>query len=406
MKRIAFLLLIGLCVFSPNIKAQDSLSHWSAGLKGGFDYYRVTPISSKAGFASYIDNISWNFPGVFVEYTINPLVGFGGGVDYLTFDRNTVTGNTLDFSVFGSVNLANLLTPKRTGFWSNVNVYGIWGAGFGIYSNRLVSTGIKQSSMSPMVSSALNTEFKLSNSWALNLEAQYRYYSRQEMGGLGTTGVGGLGSDAFVATIGLRYKFGANSKKHVRNMSVADYFNITDKNNQLVEKRLKALENENNAGKDKIGKLENKLNAVIAKNDSNKLCMQKLKESLKGIPETSVSSQSGKIIVLMDVNFKFASSELTDQTKTILNEVALTLKMNPGWSKLNVAGHTDNIGSVDLNQKLSVKRANAVEKYLVSKGLSDSMITATGFGMQNPVSSNETEEGRHKNRRAELTITK
>jgi outer membrane protein OmpA-like peptidoglycan-associated protein len=398
-----------LYVFAPYLKAQDSLSHWSVGLKAGVDYYRVTPVSSKTGAANYIDDMGWTFPGLFLEYTINPLIGFGGSVDYLTYDRNTAKGNTVDFTVFGSVNLANLLAPRRTGFWSRVGVYGSWGAGLGYYSSKIVSTGAEHSLSSPLVTSALDMEYKLSNAWALGLEGQYRYYFREDLGGISSiTSVDGsmvFGNDAFAVTIGLRYKFGTKNKKHVRNMSIEDYKGLTDKTNQTVQNRLKAIEDENAANKEKINKLEADLKAL---NDEKALDKAKLQNNLSEIPLVQVVGDDSpdKMTVLLDVNFAFGSSKLQPKMKAILDQVALVLKVNKSWKTLIISGHTDRIGSDEVNNKLSLKRASVVKDYLVSKGLVASEINTAGFGKRNPKATNNTKDGRYKNRRSELVITK
>ena len=75
------------------------------------------------------------------------------------------------------------------------------------------------------------------------------------------------------------------------------------------------------------------------------------------------------------------------------------------WS-LEIQGHTDNRGGADENQKLSEARANAVKKYLVDKGVKAERVTAKGFGLTKPIATNDTPEGREKNRRVEFIIKK
>jgi OmpA-OmpF porin, OOP family len=88
-----------------------------------------------------------------------------------------------------------------------------------------------------------------------------------------------------------------------------------------------------------------------------------------------------------------------------LDEVVEVLNSNPDW-KLELIGHTDNVGDAEFNLVLSAKRAVSVKKYLVSKGISERRITATGKGMLEPIASNDTEEGRSKNRRVDFNIIK
>jgi outer membrane protein OmpA-like peptidoglycan-associated protein len=72
---------------------------------------------------------------------------------------------------------------------------------------------------------------------------------------------------------------------------------------------------------------------------------------------------------------------------------------------VEVAGHTDNTGPADYNQKLSERRANAVAQYLESQGLVSNRVVTIGAGETRPVADNSTPEGRQANRRVELTLT-
>ena len=77
------------------------------------------------------------------------------------------------------------------------------------------------------------------------------------------------------------------------------------------------------------------------------------------------------------------------------------LRDNPDL-RVTVEGHTDSVGSAAYNQKLSERRAQAVKRYLVRQGIDPSRITTEGYGKSRPIASNETEEGRAKNRRADI----
>ena len=71
---------------------------------------------------------------------------------------------------------------------------------------------------------------------------------------------------------------------------------------------------------------------------------------------------------------------------------------------LMVSGHTDAIGSDEYNQKLSERRANAVRRYLIEKGIASARIQVKGYGKRMPIADNKTPEGRAMNRRAELGV--
>ena len=72
--------------------------------------------------------------------------------------------------------------------------------------------------------------------------------------------------------------------------------------------------------------------------------------------------------------------------------------------KIEIAGHTDNIGSADFNQKLSENRAKSVYTYLLDNNIEEDRLSYKGYSDQKPVSSNDSEEGRAKNRRTEFKI--
>lgn len=105
------------------------------------------------------------------------------------------------------------------------------------------------------------------------------------------------------------------------------------------------------------------------------------------------------------VLFDFDSTEIKSEAHPILNEASDILKINPEIN-VKIDGHTDNIGTFNYNMKLSKRRAKAVMKYFVSKGVDTKRLTVKGFGLTMPVASNDTKEGRAKNRRVELTIVK
>jgi OOP family OmpA-OmpF porin len=105
------------------------------------------------------------------------------------------------------------------------------------------------------------------------------------------------------------------------------------------------------------------------------------------------------------VLFDFDSTEIKSEAHPILNEASDILKMNPDIN-VKIDGHTDNIGTSKYNMKLSKRRAKAVMEYFVSKGIDTKRLTLKGFGLTMPVASNDTKEGRTKNRRVELTIVK
>lgn len=102
------------------------------------------------------------------------------------------------------------------------------------------------------------------------------------------------------------------------------------------------------------------------------------------------------------IYFDFASATIRPQSKPVLDEIAKAMQDNPGW-KLSIEGHTDNIGGDASNLELSKRRVVAVMKALTEQyHVAVSRFTTAGFGASRPVETNETLEGRARNRRVEL----
>ena len=109
------------------------------------------------------------------------------------------------------------------------------------------------------------------------------------------------------------------------------------------------------------------------------------------------------VIELEGINFDFDKATLKPEAMAILNEAAALLD-NHDRVVVEIAGHTDSVGSESYNQGLSERRANAVKDYLTSKGVKASRLSAKGYGESRPIASNDTKEGRAENRRVEMII--
>jgi OmpA-OmpF porin, OOP family len=101
--------------------------------------------------------------------------------------------------------------------------------------------------------------------------------------------------------------------------------------------------------------------------------------------------------------FKAASDQLTESSIAPLDEVVKVLTEHPEL-KMQIEGHTDSTGKAAMNLKLSKQRAESVKNYLTGKGIDASRLTAVGYGSSKPLQSNETSEGRQRNRRVELKL--
>lgn len=110
-----------------------------------------------------------------------------------------------------------------------------------------------------------------------------------------------------------------------------------------------------------------------------------------------------KVVRLDGVTFEFNKTRLRPDSQTILNWVVGIMQKYPDM-QVELGGYTDSIGSAAYNLKLSQKRAESVKAFLVGKGIDGGRIQAKGYGKENPVASNKTDEGREYNRRVELHI--
>jgi outer membrane protein OmpA-like peptidoglycan-associated protein len=117
------------------------------------------------------------------------------------------------------------------------------------------------------------------------------------------------------------------------------------------------------------------------------------------------SAEASKRFVFEDLNFETATANLMPQALDALDGVASVLKAHPNAVVL-VEGHTDATGSAEDNLRLSMSRADAVKNALIARGVSPDRIATAGIGQDRPVASNETPEGRARNRRTELVVTR
>ncbi|HCT21957.1 MAG TPA: flagellar motor protein MotB, partial [Chitinophagaceae bacterium] len=108
--------------------------------------------------------------------------------------------------------------------------------------------------------------------------------------------------------------------------------------------------------------------------------------------------------VFNNIQFATASYQLLPISLVELDRLLLVMQENPTL-KIQISGHTDNVGKPDDNLKLSENRAKSVADYLMSKGVAAGRLSWKGFGATQPIADNTTESGRAKNRRTAFTIT-
>ncbi|MEO8760224.1 MAG: OmpA family protein, partial [Bacteroidia bacterium] len=127
----------------------------------------------------------------------------------------------------------------------------------------------------------------------------------------------------------------------------------------------------------------------------------------KSIPITTTENEIAPVSIdtfrLQDLNFKFGTAILEGNYDVLLSEPVNFLLRYPKKA-ITVEGYTDNIGNEEKNQKLSEERAKAIADYLIQKRVDKTHIACKGYGSLRPIAGNDTEEGRHKNRRVEIIV--
>ncbi len=115
------------------------------------------------------------------------------------------------------------------------------------------------------------------------------------------------------------------------------------------------------------------------------------------------SAEVNNTVTLNNVFFEFGSAVIQKYSETELNKVVEFMKQNPQM-KVEISGHTDNIGTYEQNMTLSKQRADAVANYLINHGISADRLVTKGYGYTKPIVPNDTPEHRQKNRRVEFKI--
>ena len=131
----------------------------------------------------------------------------------------------------------------------------------------------------------------------------------------------------------------------------------------------------------------------------------KLRQQLRGTG-VSVTRSGNQILLNMpgNVTFATASADISASFYSVLNAVAIVLK-EYAKTTVDVIGHTDNVGSAQYNQQLSERRARSVAEYLAQQGIMSQRLLVAGMGETQPIASNDTPEGRSRNRRVTIQIT-
>jgi outer membrane protein OmpA-like peptidoglycan-associated protein len=126
-------------------------------------------------------------------------------------------------------------------------------------------------------------------------------------------------------------------------------------------------------------------------------------ERVEGIEVERTAEDQINVTIKNDILYDFDSSTLRPGSRATLDEMADVFSRYPE-TMIELAGHTDSVGTVAYNQRLSEQRSRTVGNYLTMQGVSSSRINAIGYGAEYPRATNETAEGRQLNRRVEIRI--
>ena len=117
----------------------------------------------------------------------------------------------------------------------------------------------------------------------------------------------------------------------------------------------------------------------------------------------NIQFEAPRSFVLDNCTFESGKATLKEEAYSVIDALVEYLKRKDD-ERIEIGGHTDNVGKAEANMILSTNRANAVRDYLLTKGIAADRITAKGYGMTVPIEDNDSEEGRQANRRTEVKI--
>jgi len=231
----------------------------------------------------------------------------------------------------------------------------------------------------------MGVEWKIGENWKLKTELGYHTAASGHFDGVyGTIAggtLGGRGDTYMTFDLGVLYYFGYGEKSHICEI----YDGIIAK-----------------VDYDKIEEIVKRYQVQPADVDYSRI--EDIVKKYKSIG-TSTGNEPQENWVLIGINFDFNKATIKPESIPILYNTAEILLKNPEV-KVEIQGHTDNIGSDRYNQKLSLQRAETVKNFLVAKGVAADRLTTVGFGKTKMIMDNKTEQGRGLNRRIELKIIK
>jgi len=365
MKKLFFVLVVISFSFSLT-QAQASKDGWALG------FGLVSP-----RIFGDVDAENFDFGGQFlIQKNINEYIGLRLNVDYLKFTGKptTFTNDAFSFGVSGIYNFmpCGIISPY----------FGVGGSV--LYYTLKNSVNVTNKSYFGELSADIifGGVLNISEDWFLKAELAQHTLSTDKFDGTKATGGGGI--------------FGGSLDSYVSvNLGLLYYFDPGTKSTYCEE-----VAGLSNSDFSKIEEIVRKYAATPTTVDYNRI------EDIvkKNAPSSTVKEVRASCNwVLVGVNFESGKSSLSSESYPILVNAVQVLLSNPDM-KVEVQGHTDNIGSESFNKKLSEQRAETVKRFLVAKGVPAARLSTVGVGSSNPVADNKTAEGRSLNRRIEFKV--
>ncbi|MBQ0030434.1 MAG: OmpA family protein [Bacteroidales bacterium] len=430
MNKKLFAILLS-CATAANLYAQEQeennqeattsqpkgFCHWSVQGHGGLNFLKGVDNNGYGYFDGYNLN---GMGGAQVEYTFTPYWGLGFDCTYNHNDQRWYENELVDFSLFASVNLSNLLAPNRQ--WDRFSAYlnlgfgtclTSWKNAFYIEDGKRTDIEDKTRFSRPFVQPGLNLEYNISKSWAVSLQGDM-LIGMTESGNSSTMAIHPTsdgGSILLMGGVGVRYKFAGD--RNIRNV-VPGALTAQATNNECcseLQRLLDEYKNEQNKLSEEVAAMNAELEKAKADNKSLKKDLRDSQDSLDALNHrfrayvNKPSSEDLNTIntAMARLRFETAKAVIMKGSYANLDRIAALMAKNPTWNA-KIEGHTDNVGDPKLNQKLSEDRAAAVVQYLVGKGININRLSNQGFGDTRPVADNKTESGRARNRRVELEV--
>jgi len=246
-----------------------------------------------------------------------------------------------------------------------------------------------------VVDAGAGVKFQIAEAWALKAEAIYL----AKIDNKHNTSV----DNDFIGLVGLTYSFGKVTPPAPKKEIVEEVVVVA----AVVEKDTDGdgvLDSMDKCPATPAGTLVNVDGCPVVLDD-DKDGVENAKDLCPNTPAgEKVDTNGCPMVINLAINFANDSAEIPTSAYTLLDNYAAFLKRNTNYSA-KIVGYTDSIGSASYNQKLSERRANAVMNALIERGVDPKQLSAIGMGELNPVASNDTPEGRAKNRRIEAQMT-